>query len=211
MDVKKYFEEKIEKETRLVSRRNLEARERIEWFEQEKKFVSTSDSVPEKTDTLAKLNAADGKQVVFEEFGGRTGTSTLKFNGEHIVSDFVIYPVIGEGNNGLRKIATVEGGEVIFDNPYKDRSTIYQTAMLLGRQAGLEEADAQIDREKYFIEYRERDLQELKDGYAKVPEYLEKGSKFIYPQRKEDWEQCVCYRLTDLCRGRELDNAIEIM
>ncbi len=211
MDIKKYFEERIAKRTAELEETRLNITTRIAQYEVEKQFVKTSDVVPEKTDTIEKLKAADGKRVLFHQVGGWQETATLTFTGTRIESSGVSYPIIGDGHNGLRKITTIDGGEVVFDNPYKDRSTIYQTAMLLGRQAGLEEADARIASEKHSIEYWEKDLQDLKDGYAKVPVYLEKGDKFIYPQRKEEWEKCVCARLSDLYRGMDLDNALQIM
>ncbi len=211
MDVKKFFEKKIEKKSAEYREIKLRAENKIAEYEVEKQFVATSATIPEKTDTLQKLQAANGKKVIFLEKSGSSETATLDFTGTRIQSEYVSYPIIGDEDSGLRKITTIEGDEVVFDNPYTYRSSIYQTAMLLGRQAGLEEADAKIGWEKHSIEYREKDLQDLKDAEAKVPAYVERGSKLIYPQQKEKWEECVCYRLADLYRGAELENALQIM
>jgi len=45
----------------------------------------------------------------------------------------------------------------------------------------------------------------------RVPEWIERGMKFIFPERKEKWEKCVKARSEDLYNGKDLDAALDIM
>ena len=209
MDIKKYFEERIAKRETELEEIRLRREKEITQIEFDREDIRVSPLVPEKTDTLEKLNAANGRQVKVYS-NGWNSTGTLDFDGR-INVDGTSYPVIGSAGSEVLKVVDLETNELIFENKYVFRSTVYQTAMLLGRQAGLEEAQARIDSERRSIQFWEKDLQDLKDGYAKVPEYIEKGNKLIYPQRKEEWEKCVCTRLSDLYSGMDLDNALQIM
>lgn len=211
MDIKKYFEERIQKRESEFAQTEARCLGRIAQLEAEREFMQTSPIFPEKTDTLDRLKAADGKRVLLHDPSGWDVTATMHFTGTRIEADYTSYPIIGDSDSGLSKITTIEGNEVVFENPYKDQSIPYQTAMLLGRQAGLQEAQIQIDSQKRSIEYWKKDLQDLKDGQAKVPAYIERASKLIYPQRMEQFEQCACVRVTDLYRGMDLENALQIM
>ena len=44
-----------------------------------------------------------------------------------------------------------------------------------------------------------------------IPSWIERGKALIFPERYEEWEQCVQVRAKDLYHGMDLDAALEIM
>ena len=83
--------------------------------------------------------------------------------------------------------------------------------MLLGREAGLEEAQIEIDSAISSKEYWEKSFKETQEAFAKVPAWIEKGDKLIFPQRHEKWQECVAARASDLYKGSDLENALAVM
>lgn len=50
-----------------------------------------------------------------------------------------------------------------------------------------------------------------KERIAKIPEFILQGEKYIYPQRKEEWGNCVRSVVFSLNNGGEIVSALEIM
>ena len=80
-------------------------------------------------------------------------------------------------------------------------------------QEVLGKTKAEFDKaqEEWQKEYEERTARKEAEAKAKIPTWIKKGEAFIYPERMEEWTQCVEARASDLYHGRDLDDAIEIM
>ncbi len=63
MDIKKYFEERIAKRETELEEIRLRREKEITQIEFDREDIRVSPLVPEKTDTLEKLKAANGRQV----------------------------------------------------------------------------------------------------------------------------------------------------
>lgn len=59
--------------------------------------------------------------------------------------------------------------------------------------------------------YREMYRKEKEEAELKIPIWIKRGEKYIFPQRKNLWAKCVDIRAHDLYNGKELDNALDIM
>ncbi len=57
----------------------------------------------------------------------------------------------------------------------------------------------------------EGSLKEAQEAFAKVPAWIAKGEKLIYPQRLEELQQKVLVCASDIYRGREIRDALFIM
>ena len=65
---------------------------------------------------------------------------------------------------------------------------------------------------KEYLEKLEKEREEnKKEAQEMVPQWIERGSKIIYPQRQDMWEECVKMRARDLYYGKDLENALDIM
>ncbi len=60
-------------------------------------------------------------------------------------------------------------------------------------------------------EYRERSAREEKEAQEKIPSWIERGKKIIYPEREEAWEKCVKARVKDIYHGGDLEKALQLM
>ncbi len=210
MDINAYFQnvkkEKKEELDRLLSELNNKIEHARAWLE----AIKARTDFPEKTDTLAKLEKSSGRTVeVYSHYGKET--TAYEFVGGRINTKGVSYPLIGDKNQGVERMVDAETGEVIFDNPYYNYDIAVQYGMLLGREAAVQEAEAEVDSQIRSKEYWENDYKETLEAIEKVPAWIEKGEKLIFPQRADKWKECVAKRATDLYRGLELDNALEIM
>ena len=76
---------------------------------------------------------------------------------------------------------------------------------------GKTKAEFDKAQEEWRKEYRERQAREEAKAQEQIPYWLEKGSDLIYPERAEEWKQCVEARAKDLYHGMDLNAAIEIM
>ena len=62
-------------------------------------------------------------------------------------------------------------------------------------------------KEKYIKQQE----QEQKEAMTKIPNWIERGKKIIYPELYEKWEKCVSKRATDLYHGKEVEDALVLM
>ena len=76
---------------------------------------------------------------------------------------------------------------------------------------GISKAESEERERKWHEEYEAREKKEKAEAEAKIPSWLERGEKIIYPQRKAEWKRCVEIRAGDLYHGYELENALQAM
>ena len=67
------------------------------------------------------------------------------------------------------------------------------------------------NRIKWLENYEKEQEENKKQAERKIPAWIERGNKLIYPQRQETWKDCVKIRAHDLYNGMELDNALDTM
>ena len=76
---------------------------------------------------------------------------------------------------------------------------------------GKTKAEFDKAREEWLKEYEEREAREKSEAKAKIPAWIERGSAYIYPEKMEQWAQCVKTRAGDLYHGMDLDSVLELM
>ena len=76
---------------------------------------------------------------------------------------------------------------------------------------GKTKAEFDKAREEWLKEYEEREAREKSEAKAKIPAWIERGSAYIYPEKMEQWAQCVETRAGDLYHGMDLDSVLELM
>ena len=119
--------------------------------------------LPEKTDTLEKIQKTSGRKVTIEDGFGKEETTFEFKDGNVILASGRSLPLIGAPGHGPKEIVDSETGEAVFENPYYDEKISVQYAMLLGKQAGLEEAQIEIDAAADSKAFWEQCLNETKD------------------------------------------------
>ena len=76
---------------------------------------------------------------------------------------------------------------------------------------GMSKKDFEVRQARLHKEMEEKRAAEEKKAEEKIPEWIERGKKFIYPQQEEMWKYCVDVRAHDLYHGNDLENALNIM
>ena len=76
---------------------------------------------------------------------------------------------------------------------------------------GMSKKDFKKEQARLHKEMEEKRIAEEKKAEEKIPEWIERGKKFIYPQQEEMWKYCVDVRAHDLYHGNDLENALDIM
>ena len=76
---------------------------------------------------------------------------------------------------------------------------------------GKTKAEFDKAQEEWRENYRREQEEAKAKAEAKIPEWIKRGERFIYPERAEEWKKCVEARASDLYHGMDLDAAIEIM
>jgi len=71
-------------------------------------------------------------------------------------------------------------------------------------QSDKDQAEWSKNYEKEYAVAQER-------AKANIPNWVEKGKPFIFPERHEEWQLCVEGRASDLYHGSDLDASLEIM
>lgn len=66
-------------------------------------------------------------------------------------------------------------------------------------------------QEEYRIRRKEKRAREAAEAQANIPVWIEKGSEYIYPEKTDEWRECVESRANDLYNGSELQSALKIM
>lgn len=67
------------------------------------------------------------------------------------------------------------------------------------------------DEKEFFEGLQKKKTKERSELAEKKPEWIEAGSKLIYPERMKEWEKCVDISMNGLYEGSELVNAITVM
>lgn len=117
--------------------------------------------IPEETDTIKNLLESNGKNVVIQD-GVHYFESTYTFENGEIKTSEANYPLFANDSQKLLKIVDPESGKVVFANPYSNESLIEQYAKVLGKKAGLEEAQLEIDDANDSLTYWKNCLEEAK-------------------------------------------------
>lgn len=105
-----------------------------------------------------------------------------------------------------------KGNNVYIDfNGKKIYSMLDDVDSCYQKVCGCTKAEFEERQRKWHEEYEAREKIEKAEAEAKIPEWIEKGKKYIYPQRILNWKECVPIRAGDLYHGRDLDNALDIM
>ena len=65
--------------------------------------------------------------------------------------------------------------------------------------------------DKQTEEMKKRREKENQEALDKVPQWIERGNKLIYPERQAEWANCVNKRARGIYRGYEVEATLEIM
>ena len=215
MDIQE-FVNKVLKEAE--SEKNLSlfrAKERRKKNTQLKKTIENDPNIPEQTDFLKRIEAANGKKVIIESsspYELRPKTQILNYDPEsrrilvdNCISMHFVY------TTDIKWITLADTGEVIYENKDRNLPAPMRVALLLGRKEGLKAVEDEEKSIQHSEEYANRDFEETKQAMKKIPEWVERGKNLIYPEKYDQWVECVCYRASDLYHGSDLVNAIEVM
>ena len=89
------------------------------------------------------------------------------------------------------------------DNISMDRAFLIVTGMTK------EEHDRK--RREYIERLNIEEENRKSEALERIPEWIERGKPMIYPERHEDWIDCVNSRAKDLYNGSDLDDALDLM
>lgn len=64
---------------------------------------------------------------------------------------------------------------------------------------------------RWHAEHLERLKREKAEAEAKIPEWIERGEKLVYPQKVDLWHERVNSRAREAYHGADLENALEVM
>lgn len=132
----------------------------------------------------------------------------LDFKDGRIMVDYFSVPLIG--NDSIKSITTKDG-KIVYNNEYISEPLAIQKGLILGVKAGEEELESVEKGIKWSKDYAEKEYTRTCEALDKIPQVIEEGRKYIYPQRLEKWIECVCYRMAGIYNGVELINALQIM
>ncbi len=209
---KEKIEEQYAKSIAFAKRKQKELESSTEYYKKE-----IEPNFPKDTGAKGKLESSSGAMVdaEMEYSNGRTVTHSnekFKYNGMIEVGGFGC-PVFCEPGDSLRirKITNTATGEVIFDNPYTHEPRFLQGAKVFGSEAAKKSLESEAKRVEYLYEHAEEEKVESYKALSEIPEYIEAGKKYIFPEKLGEWEECVCYRFSDLYHGMDLKNALTVM
>lgn len=214
MDTKQFVEkelkEAVEDREKTLKSANKELQELKEYEEIIKKL-----NISETTDAIEKVKAANGKSVRIVTYGFKNvdydhKVQELKYDGGRVLVDgYVSVPLIGR--DAVVSIIDAETEEVIFDNPYYKENVAIQKAYLLGKKAGLEEIESEKKSAESRKAWAKERYEETEKAFKKAEGWFEEGKKYIYPQKTENWQECVYYRASDIYHGWDVENALQII
>ena len=76
---------------------------------------------------------------------------------------------------------------------------------------GMSKKEYQIERDKKLGRYDFEEERKIKEAEAKIPSWIERGEKIIYPQLKDEWKETVKTRAKDMWYGFDIDSALAVM
>lgn len=216
MNIQEFINKTVKEAQEEYDRRIKVIQEKLEQLENDKQFILTDKSIPEKTDVLEVLTAHNGKAVRIKtnSSGLLNESEPLNFDPKNmrvLIEKVASCPLIGQ--DYIEYIYDMETKQEIYHNPYAELgdSVPVQVAKLLGRKAGLDRCEKEIEYQHLDETWVKEDFDSTVDATKQVSAYIERGSKLIYPQMQERWEECVKARVSDLYHGTELKNALDIM
>ena len=181
-----------------------------ELTEETKKILE--DRKRENAELEAKHSQSKEKEEQQEEKEDSDSYSELKANAHEVTINYRKY-----GNTIEAAVKTLEdykakGESVVIEfNGHKLYSCDVTMDGAYQEVLGMTKEEHEKQKEEWLKEYREREAKEQKRAQEEIPYWLEKGSSLIYPERAEEWKQCVEARASDLYHGKDLDAAIEVM
>lgn len=76
---------------------------------------------------------------------------------------------------------------------------------------GLTKDEYEAKQERLYREQLKRDAEEKQKAIENIPNWIEEGKKYIYPQRYKKWAECVELRAEDIYNGKDINCALAIM
>lgn len=207
-DARKKAEENYKEGTKYV------AKQRAEYANLVQKFNALKDTFAKETDTIKKLTAANGREVEITTYSWRSlnieKIQPLKYEGERVlINGCMSTPLIGD--DCIVTIKDAKTGEIIYSNPYYKDPLPIQKGIILGLEKGEKSLAFEEESVKYWENYYKETYERTLKSIDNIPQWIEEGKKYIYPEKLDEWEECVCYRAADLYHGSELVNALQIM
>ena len=76
-----------------------------------------------------------------------------------------------------------------------------------------EEYEIRMRKKRREISLKEtkREQEEAANAIESIPSWIKRGYALIFPERYNEWVQCVSIRATDIYHGMDLEAALEIM
>lgn len=217
LDIKKFMEErKVEAETEYketLKRCTLEKED----IQRQREQITAATNLPEDSGIVETLKSFNGKPVKILTM--HKGSRVFENNEDNLNFDptslrILIHETLSTplfGQDYVAAIVDTASGNVIYSNICPELGIAEQKAKILGRAAGLKECDTQ---EKYIdshLAWEQDSLKQSLEAIDRIPEVIKRGEKLIYPQKQNEWETCVAYRMSDLYKGYELNDALNIM
>lgn len=76
---------------------------------------------------------------------------------------------------------------------------------------GMSKKEYLIERDKMMGRYDYEEERKLAEAEAKIPSWVERGNKFIYPQLVDEWKKIVNERAHDTWHGFDIESALDVM
>ena len=89
---------------------------------------------------------------------------------------------------------------------YSDNVTIDSAYMEV---IGMTKTEFDKEQQEWLENHKKEEEQAKKIAIEKIPEWIEKGKKYIYPQNLYSWEECVIDRAEDIYHGEDLNVALQ--
>ena len=218
-DVKQFIEnEKLEIEKKYIEGKESVKRRQKDLDALRKDFEEKiKPKFPKDTGIIKKLEQFAGKNVNIVVGYDKTredksyNNTNFNYSGRRILIGAASYPLIGMDWSYIKKVTDIQTNEVIFENNCRELPVEFQEAIILGTDAGQVALDETAERIKWSEKYYEKEHKESLEALEKIPGYIEEGKKYIYPERLENWKECVCNRVSDIYHGSDLMNALEVM
>lgn len=91
---------------------------------------------------------------------------------------------------------------------YSDDITVDSAYMEV---CGKTKAEYDEDRRIWYEKYEKEQAREKEEARKNIPMWIEEGRQYIYPQKMDDWKDCVIARVNDLYHGRDVRCALDVM
>lgn len=76
---------------------------------------------------------------------------------------------------------------------------------------GMSKKEYLVERDKKMGRYDYDEERKIAEAEAKIPSWVERGNKFIYPQLVDEWKKIVNERAHDTWHGFDIESALDVM